>query len=60
MGGAETYEFIRQTDELVAHWADQGIIIGKFTEAGADHFDLVERLADRDSELFSRVITGLK
>ena len=60
VGGAETPEFFRQTDELIEHWSETGQQMEKFVEPDVDHFDLVERFAATDSTLFKRVISWLR
>lgn len=60
VGGAETPEFFRQTDELVERWSETGQQMEKFVETGVDHFDLVNRLAAADSEVFKRIIDWLR
>ncbi len=60
VGGAETPEFFRQTDELIERWSETGQQMEKFVETGVDHFDLVDRLAAADSEVFKRVIGWLR
>lgn len=60
VGGAETPEFFRQSDELVEHWSETGQHMEKFVETGVDHFDLVDRLASADSEIFRRVSGWLR
>ena len=60
VGGAETPEFFRQTDELLENWSETGQQIEKFVEPDVDHFDLVDRLASSDSEIFRRVTGRLR
>jgi len=60
VGGGESDEFFRQTDELIASWSRPGLQIDSFVEPDVDHFDLVDRLASVDSEIFQRVIGWLK
>ena len=60
LGGAETPEFFRQTDELVESWTNTGVTIEKFVEPAVDHFDLVDRLANPDSGLFRRIRDWLR
>ena len=55
VGGAETPEFFAQADGLVEAWSETRPAIERYDEPGADHFDVVERLASADSELFRRV-----
>jgi arylformamidase len=59
VGGGESDEFFRQADDLVESWSDQGLVLEKYVEPGADHFDIVARLADPGSELFQRVSAWL-
>ncbi len=60
LGGAETAEFFRQTDNLIEQWSSFERIIDRHIEPDADHFDLVDRLANGDSEVFKRIITWLE
>jgi len=60
VGGAETPEFFRQADSLIENWSRPGFIIDKHIEAGADHFDVVARLATADSEIFQRISGWLR
>ena len=60
VGGAESDEFFRQTDELINAWSRPGLQTGRFIEPDVDHFDLVERLATADSAIFRRVFDWLK
>ena len=59
VGGGETAEFFRQADELAAAWSTSATTVERYDEPEVDHFDLVERLADPDSELFRRVCAWL-
>jgi arylformamidase len=52
VGGAETDAFHQQTDDFLLHWGQRGIVVDKYVEPEADHFDLINRLADSDSEMF--------
>lgn len=60
VGGDESDEFFRQTDELIGKWSRPGLQTGKFVEPDVDHFDLVERLATADSEIYQRVMAWLR
>jgi len=60
VGGAETPEFFRQTDTLIENWSDTDRQVDKFIEPGVDHFDLVDRLALADSEVFKRIVGWLR
>ena len=60
VGGAETPEFFRQSDELIERWSETCHQIEKFIEPDVDHFDLVDRLASADSRIFRRVTGWLR
>jgi len=60
VGGSETTEFFRQSDELIERWSETGQQIEKFIEPDVDHFDLVDRFASADSEIFRRVTGWLR
>lgn len=60
VGGAETPEFFRQADSLIENWSRPEIVIEKHIEPGADHFDVVARLASAESEIFQRIIGWLQ
>ena len=56
-GGAETTEFARQQDELVAALEAAGVDVADLVVAECDHFDLPFRLADPDTALGREVLT---
>ncbi|MFT5220686.1 MAG: arylformamidase [Planctomycetota bacterium] len=60
VGGAETIEFHRQTREYQTHLSAQGIPIDSHIESGVDHFDLLNRLASDDSQIFQSIVGWLK
>ena len=60
LGGAETSQFHQQSRNFVAEWMQYEIEIAQHTEPGVDHFDVVNRLADPESELFKRARTWLR
>ena len=60
IGGAETAEFFRQTDLLIENWSGSLPQIERHVEPGVDHFDLINRLASPDSQVFQRVINWLR
>ena len=60
LGGDETDEFHRQADHLVSNWSRCGITLEKHIEDGADHFDIINRLADERSEIFQRILGWLR
>jgi arylformamidase len=55
VGGTETDAFHQQTDVFLQRWKQQGIVVDKHVEPEADHFDLVNRLADSNSEMFIKI-----
>ena len=60
VGGAETEQFFVQADDLVDAWSNGMQRIERYDEPGVDHFDLVNRLADPDSELFRRMVDWIR
>lgn len=60
VGGAETAEFFSQADSLVDAWSRPGLVIDRYVDADADHFDVVIHLGDSDSEFFGRVYAWLR
>ena len=60
VGGAETEEFHRQTRSFAEGWREYGLTITEHIEPDADHFDIVERLADPGSAFFSQVRARLR
>ena len=60
VGGAESDEFFTQADRFIEQWSRHGLTLEKHIEPDVDHFDLVNRLASRDSEIFRRINAWLK
>ena len=60
IGGAETAEFFRQTDLLIEKWSGSLAQIERHVESEVDHFDLIDRLASPDSQIFQRIINWLR
>jgi len=59
VGGAETSAFFHQADSLQEAWSRPGLIIERYTEPDADHFDVVARLQSGDSAIFQRIVDWL-
>jgi arylformamidase len=59
VGGRETDAFHEQAGNLAARWMAAGGHMERYVEPDADHFDLVDRLADAESALFKKVRTWL-
>ena len=55
LGGGETPEFHWQTDSFVSRWKDYKAPLDYFAEPEVDHFGVVERLSNKDSEIFNKV-----
>ena len=55
LGGGETPEFHWQTDNFVSRWKDYKAPLDYFAEPEVDHFGVVERLSNKDSEIFNKV-----
>jgi len=60
IGGGETSAFHWQTDEFVTQWRATNPSIACHAEPDADHFGVVERLAERDSAIFRKVRDWLR
>ena len=60
VGGSETPAFFTQTDEFAEQWKRPGLVIEKYLEPDADHFDLVDRLADVNSLLFRQIFNWIR
>ncbi|MDH3220688.1 MAG: alpha/beta hydrolase [Gammaproteobacteria bacterium] len=59
VGGAESEAFFRQADDLIGSWSGDGLLMEKYIEPGADHFDIVDRLANPESEIFQHSVAWL-
>lgn len=59
VGGAETAAFHEQAANLTEQWSAAGARVDVYVEPGADHFDVVNRLADPDSRLFGKTLEWL-
>ena len=55
LGAAETDEFFRQTRALVEAWTPRLSSVDEHVEPDVDHIDLIDRLAQSDSEIFKRI-----
>ena len=60
LGGGETSEFHWQTDNFVNKWKGYNAPLDYFAEPEVDHFGVVERLSNKDSEIFNKVKAWLK
>ena len=60
LGGGETPEFHWQTDNFVQQWQNFKAPLDYFAEPKVDHFGVVERLSNKDSEIFNKVKEWLK
>ena len=54
VGEAETREFHRQSDDYRAKFRTEARKMERYDVPGADHFDVLERLADSDSVFFQK------
>jgi arylformamidase len=57
VGGAESSEFLRQSRIIVDQWGSEGVTTRYEAIAGANHFTVIEPLADPDSALVKRLLT---
>ena len=55
LGGGETSEFHWQTDNFVNKWKGFKASLDYFAEPDVDHFGVVERLANLESQIFTKV-----
>jgi arylformamidase len=55
LGGGETPEFHWQTDKFVQRWKNFKAPLDYFAEPDVDHFGVVERLANSESQIFIKV-----
>ena len=55
LGGGETPEFHWQTDNFVNKWKGFKAPLDYFAEPDVDHFGVVERLANLESQIFTKV-----
>lgn len=60
VGGGETGEFFRQTEQLHGAWSRYLSQVDRFVEPDVDHMDLIDRLADSDSQLFRRILDWIR
>ena len=57
VGGDESSEFLRQSRIIVDQWGGAGVIARYEAVKGANHFTVIEPLADPDSVLVKRLLT---
>jgi len=60
LGGAETGQFHSQKDQFVEQWRRFGTTIETFIEPGVDHYDVINRLAESDSDIFNKIRNWLQ
>lgn len=60
VGSRETAAFHEQTNDLVERWAAAGACMERHVVPEADHFDVVDRLADAGGDFFNRVLGLLR
>lgn len=56
VGGEESSEFLRTTRAIAEVWGGKGIATRYVAVAGANHFTVVDPLADRESALTARLV----
>lgn len=59
-GGGETDEFHRQSDAYAEHLSSTSRPVERYIAPDVDHFDVLNRLAEDDSELFARSMGQLR
>lgn len=60
LGGEETQQFHWQTDQFIEAWSGHDSNIEKHIEPQVDHFDIINRLANPNSEIFEKVRAWLQ
>ena len=56
VGAAESSEFLRQSRSVAKRWSEAGVIARCEAIAGANHFTVIEPLADPDSAMVERLL----
>jgi arylformamidase len=56
VGGGETSEFLRQSDDYVAQYKTPERPMERYDVPNDDHFDELDRLAEDDSVLFEKTM----
>jgi arylformamidase len=56
VGGAETEEFHRQSDEYCRVFGGHGRKVERYSEPDVDHFDILNRLSDQRSRFFAKTM----
>ena len=60
LGGAETSQFHWQKDKFVEQWGSYGTTIETCIEPGVDHYDVINRLTESDSDIFVKIRNWLQ
>lgn len=60
VGGRETPVFFEQLESFAQQWQSESRPIEKHVEADADHFDIIERIGDDESEIFKAILQRLQ
>lgn len=60
IGGDESPQLHWQTSQFIQHWNQYSAPIETHIEPGVDHFDLANRLANSDSEIFRKAHAWLR
>ncbi len=60
VGGEETDEFLRQQRDFAEAWRARGHQVNAVELPGLNHFTVVDRLGDPDSELYTRALDMLR
>jgi arylformamidase len=56
VGGVESSEFLRQSRSIVDRWGSAGVDARYEAVADANHFTVIEPLADPESEMVRRLV----
>lgn len=59
VGGAETAAFHEQAGRFADRWSASGARVEQYVEPGADHFDVVNRLAEANGALFEKTLSWI-
>ena len=60
LGGSETLQFHWQMEQFVEQWSSYGTPIQSFIEPAVDHYDVINRLAESDSDIFNKLSNWLR
>lgn len=59
VGGAESEEYLAQSQELESAWSQQGLPISPLIVPGANHFSILDHLVNPDSLLKRAILAQM-